>query len=116
MKTPILAFLLLFWTSFSQAVCIVMTSAPPGLMDKITGTSSFGQHIFSRYDSPNGGIAERDFAEALQLFKQNLVLHQAKECDANGAAAIINMDIDFDVDFERQRYFFIATYDFVKGK
>jgi len=116
MKSSLLAFLLIVSSSLSQALCIVMTSAPDAFTEKISGTSSFGQHIFSRYDAPNGGIAERDFSEALQLFKANLVDYQAKECAANGASAIINMDIDFDVDFERQRYFFLATYDFVKSE
>ena len=109
----ILGTVLLGLSTYSAAMCAVMTSSPPELTNKINGTSSFGQHIFSRYDSPNGGIADRDFAEALKMFTNSLASHQAAECAKRGATTIINMDIDFDVDFDRQRYFFLATYDFV---
>ncbi|POP51529.1 hypothetical protein [Zhongshania marina] len=104
---------LLALSSYSVAMCAVMTSSPPELTNKINGTSAFGQDIFTRYDAPNGGIADRDFADALKMFTSNLASHQAAECAKRGATTIINMDIDFDVDFEKQRYFFLATYDFV---
>tara|TARA_R110001592_G_scaffold221139_1_gene475780 strand:+ start:3580 stop:3927 length:348 start_codon:yes stop_codon:yes gene_type:complete len=115
MKKALLGAMLIASSSLGYSMCAVMTSSPPELMAKINGTSSFGKHFFTRYDGPNGGIADRDFSEALNLFKSELSMHQAAECQKRGATTIINMDIDFDVDFERQRYFFLATYDFVGG-
>jgi hypothetical protein len=99
--------------SIAHAACPVMTSAPEELVKRVSATSSFGQRIYTRYDGPSG-VTDRTFSEALAIFKSDLEKHQSAECKSMGATAIINMDVDFDVDFVEQRYFFLATYDLVK--